>query len=159
TRGLDSDPSSPLGGVEACCMKDGVRPVTSGWLASGARFLVSATVVAAARTLETTAVRPEAARLIGAESGQGPHAGNATPPWYPASVTKIMTTYVVLKAVKDGRISLDKLVTVSDNAVAQQPSKMGFKAGTQLTVDNAIKMLMVKSANDMAVVLAEGLSG
>ena len=53
---------------------------------------------------------------------------------------------------------MDTLVTVSPNAVAQAPSKMGFKAGTQLTVDNALKMLMVKSANDMAVVLAEGVS-
>jgi D-alanyl-D-alanine carboxypeptidase len=61
--------------------------------------------------------------------------------------------------VKEGRISLDKVLTVSENAVAQQPSKMGFRIGTQVTVDNALKMLMVKSANDMAVVLAEGLSG
>jgi D-alanyl-D-alanine carboxypeptidase len=87
------------------------------------------------------------------------YAENAAAPWYPASVTKIMTAYVILKAVKEGRISLDKLLTVSENAVAQQPSKMGFPAGTQVTVDNALKMLMVKSANDMAVVLAEGLSG
>jgi D-alanyl-D-alanine carboxypeptidase len=51
------------------------------------------------------------------------------------------------------------LLTVSSNAVAQNPSKMGFKSGTQLTVDNALKMLLVHSANDMAVVLAEGVSG
>ena len=87
------------------------------------------------------------------------YAENAGLPWYPASVTKIMTAFVILKAVKEGRITLDKPLTVSANAVAQQPSKMGFAAGTQVTVDNALKMLMVKSANDMAVVLAEGLSG
>ena len=80
-------------------------------------------------------------------------------PWYPASVTKLMTAYVTLRAVKEGRITLDTLLTVSPNAVAQQPSKMGFKLGTQVTVDNALKMLMVKSANDIAVVLAEGVSG
>ena len=51
------------------------------------------------------------------------------------------------------------MFTVSPNAVAQQPSKMGFKTGTQITVDNALKMLLVHSANDMAVVLAEGVSG
>ena len=84
---------------------------------------------------------------------------NATYPWYPASVTKLMTTYVTLKAVRDHRITLDSVFTVSPNAVAQQPSKMGFKSGTQLTVDNALKMLLVHSANDMAVVLAEGVSG
>jgi D-alanyl-D-alanine carboxypeptidase len=87
------------------------------------------------------------------------HSDHATYPWYPASVTKLMTAYVTLQAVKDRRVSLDSLFTVSPNAVAQQPSKMGFQAGTQVTVDNALKMLMVKSANDMAVVLAEGVSG
>ena len=64
-----------------------------------------------------------------------------------------------LRAVKAGRISLDTLLTVSPNAAAQAPTKMGFKPGSQITVDNALKMLMVKSANDMAVVLAEGVSG
>src|SRR5262249_37343903 len=128
TRGLDSDPSSPLDGVEACCMKDGVRPVTFGRLATGARFLVAVTVAAAVLTLETRAARAEAALLVEADSGRVLYAENATHPWYPASVTKIMTTYVILKAVKEGRISLDTLLTVSDNAVAQQPSKMGFKA-------------------------------
>ncbi len=86
-------------------------------------------------------------------------AENATYPWYPASVTKIMTAYVTLKAVKEGRITLDTLLTVSPIAAAQSPSKMGFKPGTQVTVDNALKMMMVKSANDMAVVLAEGVGG
>src|SRR5215216_871002 len=105
------------------------------------------------------AASAEAALLIDADSGRVLYAENATSPWYPASVTKIMTAYVILRAVKEGRISLDKLLTVSENAVAQQPSKMGFPLGTQVTVDNALKMLMVKSANDMAVVLAEGLSG
>jgi D-alanyl-D-alanine carboxypeptidase len=86
-------------------------------------------------------------------------ADNATYPWYPASVTKLMTAYVTLKAVKDGRISLDTLLTVSPVAASQSPSKMGFRPGTQLTVDNALKMMLVKSANDMAVVLAEGVGG
>jgi D-alanyl-D-alanine carboxypeptidase len=80
-------------------------------------------------------------------------------PWYPASVTKLMTAYVTLKAVKDGKITLDTMFTVSPTAASQSPSKMGFKPGTQLTVDNALKMMLVKSANDMAVVLAEGVGG
>ncbi len=101
----------------------------------------------------------EALLLIEADSGKVLQAENATYPWYPASVTKIMTAYVALKAVKDGRLSLDRLLTVSPTAAAQQPSKMGFKPGTQLTLDNALKMMMVKSANDMAVVIAEGVAG
>ena len=101
----------------------------------------------------------EAALLIEADTGKVLHAENATMPWYPASLTKLMTTYVTLQAVKSKRITLDNLVTVSARAASQAPSKMGFKAGTQVTIDNALKMLMVKSANDMAVVLAEGVSG
>src|ERR1700690_4073318 len=70
-----------------------------------------------------------------------------------------MTTYTTLRAVREGRITLDSLFTVSANAAAQAPTKMGFAVGTQVTVDNAIKMLMVKSANDMAVLVAYGVSG
>ncbi len=102
---------------------------------------------------------PKSMILIEADSGRVLHAENAAYPWYPASITKVMTAYVVLHAVKSDKIKLDSLLTVSTRAAAQQPSKMGFKPGTQVTVDNALKMLMVKSANDMAVVLAEGVSG
>lgn len=101
----------------------------------------------------------EAALLIEADTGKVLHAENATIPWHPASLTKLMTTYITLQAVKNNRITLDALFTVSPRAASQAPSKMGFKPGSQLTVDNALKMLMVKSANDMAVVLAEGVSG
>jgi D-alanyl-D-alanine carboxypeptidase len=101
----------------------------------------------------------EARLLIDAASGKVLEGENATVPWYPASVTKLMTTYVTLKAIRDQRITLDSVFTVSPTALAQQPSKMGFKVGTQLTVDNTLKMMLVHSANDMAVVLAEGVSG
>jgi D-alanyl-D-alanine carboxypeptidase len=101
----------------------------------------------------------EATILIEADSGKVLQAENATFPWYPASITKLMTTYTILKAVKDGRITLDTLFTVSSIASNQAPTKMGFRPGTQVTVDNALKMMMVRSANDMAVLLAEGLDG
>ena len=101
----------------------------------------------------------EALLVVEADTGKVLQADNATMPWYPASVTKLMTAYVTLKAVKDGRLTLDTLVAVSPVAAAQSPSKMGFKPGIQLTIDNALKMMMVKSANDMAVVLAEGVGG
>jgi D-alanyl-D-alanine carboxypeptidase len=108
------------------------------------------------------AARPasaEATLIVEADSGKVLHAEHATYPWYPASVTKLMTAYVILRAIKERRITLDSLFTATGNAVAQGPTKMGFGVGTTLTVDNALKMLMVKSANDVAVVLAEGLSG
>jgi D-alanyl-D-alanine carboxypeptidase len=107
----------------------------------------------------TTPVQAEALLVVEADSGKVLQAENATYPWYPASVTKIMTAYVTLKAVKEGRISLDTLLAVSPTAAAQSPSKMGFRPGIQVTVDNALKMMMVRSANDMAVVLAEGVGG
>lgn len=101
----------------------------------------------------------EATLLVEADTGKVLHAENATMPWYPASTSKLMTVYVTLQAVKNQRITLDTLFTVSARAASQAPSKIGFKPGTQVTVDNALKILMVKSANDMAVVLAEGVSG
>jgi D-alanyl-D-alanine carboxypeptidase len=106
-----------------------------------------------------TEARAGAMILVEADTGKVLRAENASYPWYPASVTKLMTLYVTLRAVKDRRITLDTLFTVSRVAAAQAPSKMGFPPGTQVTVDNAIKMLMVHSANDMAVVLAEGVDG
>jgi D-alanyl-D-alanine carboxypeptidase len=101
----------------------------------------------------------EATILIEADSGKVLQAENATYPWYPASITKLMTLYTILKAVKDGRITSDTLFTVSPIAASQAPTKMGFRPGIQVTVDNALKMMMVRSANDMAVLLAEGLDG
>ncbi|HEX4238172.1 MAG TPA: D-alanyl-D-alanine carboxypeptidase family protein [Xanthobacteraceae bacterium] len=97
--------------------------------------------------------------LVDADSGKVIRADNATYPWYPASTTKLMTLYMTLSAIRDQRITLDTLFTVSANANSQSPTKMGFAIGTQVTVDNAVKMMMVKSANDMAVVLAEGVGG
>jgi D-alanyl-D-alanine carboxypeptidase len=116
-------------------------------------------VAALTLSLATPSAWAGAQLLIEADTGKVLYAENATYPWHPASVTKLMTAYVGLRAVKDRRLQLDRLLTVSANAVAQSPTKMGFRAGTQVTVDNALKMMMVKSANDMAVVIAEGVAG
>src|SRR5437588_99142 len=97
--------------------------------------------------------------LVDADSGKVLRAEHATYPWYPASTTKLMTLYMALSAMRDQRITPDTLFAVSPNADAQAPTKMGFPVGTQVTVDNAIKTMMVKSANDMAAVLAEGIGG
>lgn len=97
--------------------------------------------------------------LIEADTGKVIYQSDAGKPWYPASVTKLMTTYIAFKAMRDKKVSPDTLLTVSENALAQSPSKMGFPKGSELTLDNAIKMLMVKSANDIAVVIAEGIAG
>jgi D-alanyl-D-alanine carboxypeptidase len=116
-------------------------------------------LAAAALSLQAGRAQAEAQLLIEASTGKVLHAENATYPWYPASVTKLMTAYTTLRAIKEQRITFNTLITMSRNAVAQQPTKMGFKLGTQLTIDNALKMLMVKSANDVAVAIAEGVGG
>jgi D-alanyl-D-alanine carboxypeptidase len=117
-------------------------------------LLLTAPLLAAA-----TPAQAEALLLVDADSGKVLRAENATYPWYPASLSKLMTLYVTLSAIRDHRITFDTLFTVSRDAWSQSPTKMGFPIGTQVTVDNALKMLMVKSANDMAVLLAEGIDG
>jgi D-alanyl-D-alanine carboxypeptidase len=126
------------------------------------KFVPTAVVLAVAATLAfggANRANAEAQLLIDASTGKVLHAENATYPWYPASVTKLMTTYTTLKAVREGKFTLDSLLTVTKNAAAQQPTKMGFKIGTQVTIDNALKMIMVKSANDVSVAIAEGVGG
>ena len=130
------------------------RPSSLNWIFPSAVLVLAALAVVTPR-----AVHAEALLVVEADTGKVLQADNATMPWYPASVTKIMTAYVTLKAVKDGRLTLDTLLTVSPVAASQSPSKMGFRPGIQVTVDNALKMMLVKSANDMAVVLAEGVGG
>ncbi len=83
----------------------------------------------------------------------------ATRRWYPASLTKLMTAYVALTALRQGKIGLDTPIVVSYRAARMPPSKMGFNPGSEVTLENALRMLMVKSANDIAITIAEGLGG
>src|SRR5579862_753729 len=122
-------------------------------------IMLSSIALASVACLAATPARSEAVILIDADSGKVLRAENATYPWYPASTTKLMTLYMALSAIRDHRITFDTLFTVSPNANSQAPTKMGFPVGTPVTVDNALKMKMVKSANDMAVLLAEGIGG
>ena len=78
---------------------------------------------------------------------------------YPASLTKMMTLYLVFEDLESGRIKLSSPVIMSARAARMQPSKLGVKPGTQITVELAIKALVVKSANDVAMALGETLSG
>lgn len=107
----------------------------------------------------SSAVRATPLLVIDAGTGEVVYEQEATRPWYPASLTKLITVYVALKAVRDHRITLDTPMVVSARAARMPPSKMGFKPGTEVTLDNALKMLMVKSANDLAIVIAEGIGG
>ena len=78
---------------------------------------------------------------------------------YPASLTKMMTLYLIFDAIKNKKITLNTKFKVSKFATHQSPSKLGLKVGAKISVSDIIKALLVKSANDVAVVAAEGLSG
>ena len=99
------------------------------------------------------------ALVVELESGRVLHAERATDPWFPASITKLMTAYVALDKVRSGQLSMESLLTVTDGAAALPPSKMGFKPGTEIRLDNALKIMMVKSANDVAATIAENIGG
>jgi D-alanyl-D-alanine carboxypeptidase len=79
--------------------------------------------------------------------------------WYPASLTKLMTAYVAFRQVKAGRLTLQTPVVMSKRAAAEPPSKIGLKPGQALTLDDALKVLLVKSANDVAFAIAENVGG
>ena len=80
-------------------------------------------------------------------------------PWYPASLTKLMTAYVVFQKIREGQLTKDQKIAVSELAHAQPPSKIGVPVGKTVSVDFALQALLVYSANDMAYVLAEAASG
>jgi D-alanyl-D-alanine carboxypeptidase len=79
--------------------------------------------------------------------------------WHPASLTKLMTAYVVFRAIAAGEISLGSPVTITQNAQKTPPTKMGYPLNTQLRFDTALRILVVKSANDVAIAIAESLAG
>ena len=100
-----------------------------------------------------------AAIVVDASSGEVLYARRADQPRYPASITKVMTLYLVFEALATGRLSLQDQVVMSAHAAGQPPSKSGLRAGESLTVDTALRVTALKSANDVAVALAEKIGG
>ncbi len=100
-----------------------------------------------------------AAIVVDATTGEVLYARRADSPRYPASITKVMTLYLVFEALESGRLSPTDRVVMSPRAAAQPPSKLGLAVGDSLSVDDAIRALAVKSANDVAVALAEKVGG
>ncbi|QQR40805.1 D-alanyl-D-alanine carboxypeptidase family protein [Devosia rhizoryzae] len=87
------------------------------------------------------------------------YAEDAGQPWHPASLTKLMTAYVVFEELGKGTVTLDTPVTISKNAWNQAPSKSGLKVDSSISLKDALYILVVKSANDVAVALAETVAG
>ena len=97
--------------------------------------------------------------LFDAGDGSVLYAEDADVLWHPASLTKIMTAYLTFEALKAGKITGDTKIPVSEAANAQPPSKVGLPVGASMPVDLALKALIIKSANDVAVMLAEAVGG
>ena len=109
-----------------------------------------------------TAVLPASASptlLFEPATGKVLYAEDVDDTWYPASLTKLMTAYVAFEAIKEGKIRLDDKIACSLVATLQPPSKVGLNVGAKLTVDQALKAVIIKSANDVTVMLAEAISG
>jgi D-alanyl-D-alanine carboxypeptidase len=105
------------------------------------------------------AARANPLLLVDMRSGEVLYAEEAGQPWHPASLTKLMTAYVAFAAIAAGRLTLDTPIRISRNAWNQAPSKSGLEIGSSITMRDALFILVVKSANDIAVAVAEAVSG
>lgn len=97
--------------------------------------------------------------LVDIKTGKVIEHEDAFQKWYPASLTKLMTAYVAFRHVKAGKMTIDTPIVMSKRAAAEPPSKIGLKPGQALTLDDALKVLLVKSANDVAFAIAENVGG
>ena len=102
---------------------------------------------------------PFAAYVMDARNGQPIYTQNADTPLHPASLTKMMTLYLAFTAIERGQVRLDSLFTVSSNAAAEPPSKLGLRAGQKIELRYLIRAAAIKSANDAATAIGEGLAG
>jgi D-alanyl-D-alanine carboxypeptidase len=101
---------------------------------------------------------PQAAMVVDGHTGKVLHASNPDELRYPASITKVMTLYLLFERLKAGQLKMDSPLRVTANAASQAPSKLGLQAGSTLAVKDAIFGLVTKSCNDCAVVVAENLA-
>ena len=121
--------------------------------------VVVSTFLALALVAGTAAAAPNAAIVVDHKTGKVLYASNADAQRYPASLTKMMTLYLLFEAIENGRTSLDSKITMSAFAASQPPSKLGIRAGRTISVRDAILALVTRSANDVATAIAEHISG
>jgi len=122
-------------------------------------FLTVAWLMAATGFASAAGNPNYAALVVHADSGDVFFSRHADERRYPASLTKMMTLYLLFDELEAGNLTLSSELSVSAQAAGQPPSKLGLTAGTKITVEDAINALIVKSANDAAVVVAEAISG
>lgn len=124
-----------------------------------ASFLFVAASLAATPAAAQNVPRAYAGIVVDAKTGQTLYEDAADALRYPASLTKVMTLYILFQELEAGRLSLDSRLTVSAHAAAAVPTKLYVRAGSTITVENAIKALVTLSANDVARVVAENIGG
>jgi len=100
-----------------------------------------------------------AAIVVDANAGRTLFAANENQPRHPASLTKVMTLYLLFEQLDKGTMTLETEIPVSEHAAAQEPSKLGLEPGDTISVDDAIKAVVTRSANDVAVAIAEAIGG
>lgn len=120
-------------------------------------LLLAATVGTAAAAAAVTGKKAEF--VVDANTGSILHAYKANELRYPASLTKMMTLYLVFEQIENGQLNFNTRITASRRAAGQPPSRIGLKPGTRITVHQAIKALVTKSANDVATAVAEHIAG
>ena len=127
-----------------------------GWLAA---LLISTLVLLIGLSEPGRAGGGFSAVTVDARNGKVLFAVDPDSKRYPASLTKVMTLYIVFQELKAGRLKLNSALTASAYSSSRPPSRLGLRAGEKITVENAIKALVTRSANDVAATIGENISG
>jgi D-alanyl-D-alanine carboxypeptidase len=122
-------------------------------------LLAVVTLLAACSGPHEVSAAPYSAYVMDARTGETLYAENADTRLHPASLTKMMTLYIAFEEIERGNLSLDTMVTVSKNAAAQPPSRLGLKAGQKIQLRYLIRAAAVKSANDAASAIGDHIGG
>lgn len=144
---------------KVCCIRPHNWMIDPTMLFAWKNLSIAASAFLFAISLALSPARALPHLTIDLDSGRVLSHKQAFDPWHPASLTKLMTALVVFRAIDSGAVSREETLRISRNASRQQPSKMYYRAGTYLTIDDALKLLIIKSANDISVALAEHVSG
>jgi D-alanyl-D-alanine carboxypeptidase len=153
---------SPKWAPDAALARAGRHAISVGPIRRfAARAFVALAILAAALAISPQGAQaaPYAAFVMDARTGQVLHESSPDRLLHPASLTKMMTLYLTIEAVKAGRLQLDQKVRISAKAAAQPPSRIGLRAGERVSIRNLIRAAAVKSANDAAMALAEAVGG
>jgi len=134
-------------------------PDVVAWLAMRIVLILALAGSLGAMVVAPARAAPFAAVVMDARTGEILHSVNHTTRLHPASLTKMMTLYVVFEAIRNGEISLDTRVRISRRAASEPPSRLGLREGQQIAVRHLIRAAALRSGNDAATAIAEAVSG